>query len=228
MSVIGKKPLINRLLENLNATQLANLKSALNSANSTHYNDGADLYNNGTIGLVNIPGYSGIYFSHTLFVFSKNSQLLKPYTVTNGGNLEAIDEYCDINELRSSLDDRLIEVGAIVPENVKFIVSNIKALTDAECNDLKVGDMVAKKTGDMYHNYIVTYKEDETGICLTYADASVVETQSYDYTAGHWVYNSEDKTTFADIRGLPDYPSSTGTFVLKCVNGVLTWVEETA
>ena len=42
---------------------------------------------------------------------------------------------------------------------------------------------------------MVSYKKDDTGMCLTYADASVVETQSYDYTEGHWVYNSEDKGT---------------------------------
>lgn len=38
------------------------------------------------------------------------------------------------------------------------------------------------------------------------------------YIAG--VYSFNGKT-------IPSYPSSTGTFVLKCINGTLTWVEET-
>lgn len=71
-------------------------------------------------------------------------------------------------------------------------VSNIAALTDEEINSLEAGDIVVKKTGNQKHAYIVTYKEDKQGICLTYADATYIETVSYDYTAGHWVYNSKD------------------------------------
>ena len=37
-----------------------------------------------------------------------------------------------------------------------------------------------------------------------------------------------DLNSIGAINGktLPEYPASTGTFVLKCVDGVLTWVEE--
>lgn len=73
-------------------------------------------------------------------------------------------------------------------------VSNITALTDDQINELKAGDVVVKKTGNQKHSYRVSYKEDNTGICLTYVDASVSETVSYDYTGGHWVYNSTDVT----------------------------------
>ena len=78
-------------------------------------------------------------------------------------------------------------------------VSNIKNLTDDQCNSLECGDMVAKKTGKQYHLYLVTYKQAKHGLCLSYFDASVVETQSYDYTEGHWVYNSEDKTELGEF-----------------------------
>ena len=71
-------------------------------------------------------------------------------------------------------------------------VTNIAALTDDEINSLEAGDIVVKKTGNQKHTYIVTYKENNQGICLTYADATYIETVSYDYTAGHWVYNSKD------------------------------------
>ena len=98
-------------------------------------------------------------------------------------------------------------------------VKNIKQLNDEQCNGLKVGDVVAKKTGKQYHLYLVTYKQDKHGLCLSYFDASCIETQSYDYTAGHWVYNSEDKTSFADIGGLPDVTGADNGKVLEVLAG---------
>lgn len=90
---------------------------------------------------------------------------------------------------------------------VKMIVENIKALTDSQCDSLQCGDVVAKKTGNMFHLYQVTYKEDKHGICLTYQAAGLQETQSYDYTNEHWVYNSEDLVhtgghTDAEVKAL--------------------------
>lgn len=87
-------------------------------------------------------------------------------------------------------DDVLLVDGKEVV--VKMIVENIKQLSDSQCNELQCGDIVAKKTGNMFHLYQVTYKEDKHGICLTYQAAGLQETQSYDYIEGHWVYNSED------------------------------------
>ena len=77
----------------------------------------------------------------------------------------------------------------------KLEVTNITNLTKYQIDKLEVGDVVAKKTNGMYHHYIVSYKENNVGICLTYTDASVVETVSYDYVEGNWVYNSTDVLT---------------------------------
>lgn len=73
---------------------------------------------------------------------------------------------------------------------------NIKELTTADINKLKAGDIVLKNDSTGKHAYIVTYKKNGTGICLTYVDASVAETVSYDYNAvtKEWVYNSTDIT----------------------------------
>lgn len=76
----------------------------------------------------------------------------------------------------------------------KIEVLDIKKLTDNQINNLECGDIVAKNTNGQYHAYIVSYKQNGVGICLTYTDASVVETVSYDYTNKHWVYNSTDVT----------------------------------
>lgn len=77
--------------------------------------------------------------------------------------------------------------------------TDITALTNAQCTKLKAGDVVLKKTGNAIHAYRVSYKEYQVGMCLTYTDASTSETVSYDYTDGHWVYNSTDITNLSDM-----------------------------
>ena len=73
-------------------------------------------------------------------------------------------------------------------------VEDITALTGAQLDALEVGAKVAKKTGTAKHLYIVSYKDAENGgLCLTYTDASTVETVSYDHTESGWAYNSTDK-----------------------------------
>ena len=62
-------------------------------------------------------------------------------------------------------------------------------------DSLEVGDKVVKKTGNDRHLYLVTYKATTGGgMCLTYADASNVETVAYDRTESGWDFNSTDQT----------------------------------
>lgn len=70
---------------------------------------------------------------------------------------------------------------------------NVKTLSNSQIDLLRCGDYLVKKDASGEHAYKVTFKS-ETGMCLTYHDASVIETQSYDFVDGNWVYNSEDKT----------------------------------
>lgn len=74
-------------------------------------------------------------------------------------------------------------------------------LSGSFLNSLVAGDIVVKQTGEQQHAYIVSYKEDGTGICLTYTDASVVETISYDYVGSNWEYNSTDIQSI-DVEGI--------------------------
>ena len=75
-------------------------------------------------------------------------------------------------------------------------VEDITAIPADVLDSLECGDVVVKKTGNQRHAYWVSYKGDGAGegICLTYVDASVVETVSYDRTDEGWAYNSTDKT----------------------------------
>ena len=70
---------------------------------------------------------------------------------------------------------------------------NVKTLSNSQIDLLRCGDYLVKKDATGEHAYKVTFKS-ATGMCLTYHDASVIETQSYDKIDGVWTYNSEDKT----------------------------------
>ena len=76
----------------------------------------------------------------------------------------------------------------------RFEVDNVSELSDEQLDSLRCGDIVAKKTGNQKHAYIVSYKGEGAGegICLTYCAAGYIETISYDYINGHWLFNSKD------------------------------------
>ena len=81
--------------------------------------------------------------------------------------------------------------GAVAVE-----VEDITAIDGAILDELNVGDKVVKITGKQKHLYLVSYKGEGAGegLCLTYTDASTVETVSYDRTESGWAYNSTDPT----------------------------------
>lgn len=90
-------------------------------------------------------------------------------------------------------------------------VSDVKALSNSQIDLLRCGDWLVKKDASGEHPYQVTFKKEGVGMCLTYHDASVIETQSYDWNNSlkKWVYNSEDKTpnlldaqTEDDVEGI--------------------------
>lgn len=73
-------------------------------------------------------------------------------------------------------------------------VANMTELTSSQCESLECGDIVLKKDSTGKHAYLVSFKKDKVGMCITYTDASVVETVSYDCVEGVWTYNSTDVT----------------------------------
>lgn len=95
-------------------------------------------------------------------------------------------------DICGALSEILLELAAA---SAPIEVTDITALTGAQLDGLEVGAKVAKKTGTAKHLYVVSYKDAENGgLCLTYTDASTVETVSYDHTESGWAYNSTDKT----------------------------------
>ena len=76
-------------------------------------------------------------------------------------------------------------------------VANMTTLTNEQCERLVCGEVIVKNDSTGKHAYIVSFKKDKVGLCLTYTDAETVETVSYDYTSPNWVYNSTDITRIA-------------------------------
>ena len=91
-----------------------------------------------------------------------------------------------------------IKSATLTCSDTKVKVDDVKDIDGEILSQLKCGDVVIKEDASGEHAYIVTFKS-ETGICLTYADASVIETQSYDLVGDDWVYNSEDKGTLPEF-----------------------------
>ena len=84
---------------------------------------------------------------------------------------------------------------ALAGASLPIEVADITKLTNEQLDALNVGDKVVKITGTDKHLYLVTYKATTGGgLCLTYTDASTVETVSYDRGDSGWSYNSIDKT----------------------------------
>ncbi len=106
------------------------------------------------------------------------------------------DELAQIAEKLNIEDGKLPEIlVALAEASAPLEVTDITALTAAQLDALEIGAKVAKITGTAKHLYLVSYKDAENGgLCLTYTDASTVETVSYDHTESGWAYNSIDKT----------------------------------
>ena len=100
----------------------------------------------------------------------------------------------DITELNKKIDE-------VKDESVAHIqVSDIKTLTDDQCELLRPGDMVIKVTDTHKHSYRVSYK-GATGLCLTYSDCDNVETVAYEKGDDGWAWDSTDITPISSLRG---------------------------
>lgn len=91
---------------------------------------------------------------------------------------------------------------------LKIEVSNIKALTSAQCESLKPGDIVVKITGNDKHSYRVSYK-GQTGLCLTYSDCENVETVAYEKENDAWAWDSTDVTNIGTALHQADFDEIT-------------------
>lgn len=88
---------------------------------------------------------------------------------------------------------------------LQIVVEDITKISQSVLEDLDVGDIVAKLTNGDKHCYRVSYKKKGVGMCLTYADASRVETVSYDCIEGVWTYNSTDVSELGGSSGTKLY-----------------------
>ena len=194
MSIIRKKPYIESKLEALATSELQALVECLN--NATPVNTQAS-FKDAPTGVKAVQFTfkhndirTGIIVNKDFFLaFDTKYQALDIIELDFAhDSYKQVDEYLSIEELRRVANDLL---------TCAFAVGDVKALTSAECERLKCGNIVIKRDDSGEHAYLVTYKKDKVGICLTYMDATYVETISYDYREGEWVYNSMDTASLS-------------------------------
>ena len=205
MSKIQAKPYIEKVVATLSEEQKTSLLSLINGSNQTPAFRSLVNANNLITGAdkgvshIVLETWNKTYTGYLLYndtycvlvAYSNNTQELNIVKI----NL-ANRTYNLVKEVLSILEFRVVlgggGSGGGIPDAIE--VNNITDLSDDQIDGLKPGDLVIKKTGNQKHTYLVTYKEANQGICLTYTDASISETVSYDYSGGHWVYNSTDVT----------------------------------
>ena len=112
--------------------------------------------------------------------------------IVNQEPKESVVNTITVEEVKEIAEEKLQKKDNVL----RFFVNNIKAIDEKILDKLECGDIVVKITHQssrkMHHCYIVSYYEHKHGCCLTYTAAGYIETQSYDYIDGHWVYNSQD------------------------------------
>ena len=119
----------------------------------------------------------------------------KPVMVYDGENVSYAKR---IKKVGTSVVVVANKVYEIKSNGVTSKFEDFTKIPSAVLETIECGDVLVKTTTKQEHAYKVSYKEAATGICLTYADASSVETVSYDYTDGAWVYNSTDTTPLGE------------------------------
>lgn len=83
-------------------------------------------------------------------------------------------------------------------------VNNIKALTNAQCEALRAGDIVNKVDATGKHAYTVSFKTS-TGLCLTYSDCENIETVAYEKANDSWAWDSTDVTSIGTALHQADF-----------------------
>lgn len=242
MNGMNFKPFINSLLDSLSDEDLGTFATLINT-HSNSFKKRSLLTGNITnddkgISLATIlldsqtirSGYLVYNNSYcVLLAFNSNSERVTEFLINPSNNtFELVKEYITTDYLRHELAIRGVAAGEVGNIVAKIETNNITGLTKAQLDSLEPGDVVNKITGSDVHSYRVSYKG--SGICLTYVDASTVETVSYDRSGNNWVYNSTDKSSlildvdniFSRIAGY----DATKIQTLKNVAGYPNWIDD--
>ena len=131
---------------------------------------------------------------------SENTELVKGETsqkaVENTSPKESVVNTITVDEVKDIANEKSHEAKTKSDFPKRYFVDNIKDIDEKILDKIECGDIVVKITHQssrkMHHCYVVSYYEYKHGCCLTYTAAGYIETQSYDYIDGHWVYNSQD------------------------------------
>lgn len=106
-------------------------------------------------------------------------------------------------------------------------------LTDEEVEEIKLGVFIEGTIAGFNNPILLPSGESENsyygmllygnGIASYYINKATKGFNIYSASQGR---NNLNSVSTINGKTLPQYPSNTGTFVLKCIDGTLTWVEE--
>ncbi len=199
MSVINRKPFIKDVLQSLYADDAAELQNLVDGGEGSTLSKTLVNITNDDKGVhrCQLELKEGLFTGYLLY----NDLHVVLIAYSNKAGLDVIElnlskKTYKFVEQDLTIDELRAELEAVAHNPV---VGDVKELSSAIIEKLKCGDIIVKRTGNAGHAYLVTYKEDKVGICMTYLDASTVETVSYDWDADQdkWVYNSTDKATLS-------------------------------
>jgi hypothetical protein len=253
MSVINRKPFIQSVIDTLSDEQLESFANLLNGAESTIFRS---FLNNSYPFSTDDKGvnhcvleakdqvftgyliYNDVYC--VLIAYQEKSQALKILKIDYAHDKYTIvDEELSIAELRRIVEDNTVvaQIGDVEQSLVGKYVKIIQAPTSTTLTDDIIAEfckgciingsflgfdnpiiMPAKET-TIYYLGILIAGHEMTAYRIT-KETKVIEKQLYSRV---YALNS---VGYINGKLIPGYPSPTGTFVLKCVNGTLTWVAE--
>ena len=147
----------------------------------------------------------------------------QPVTDENGNDIIEVIA----NEVKPILDTHYVKILP-APEST--------TLTDEQIDMIKGGTFVEGEFIGFKNPVLLPPRETEeylVGIIMgDFESGSVNAITTYRITKATKVIQASSgsfniaQLSYVNGKRIPDYPASTGTFVLKSVDGVLTWVEE--
>ena len=248
MSVLNRKPYVQSVLGSLTDAQTTSLATLIDGASETLFRSFVNVsypLTTSDKGVAHcvletkdkvFTGY--LVFNNTycvLFAYNDNQEMDIVKIDYANDKYELVNEELNITEFRACLEERKegqdvdgIVEGIIDDKGVPVAlkVNDITALTKAQLEAFKSGDLVLKHiSSGVYETYVVSKWQQNGTIRLIYTSVDSIVEVVYRKEAQNWEYVSTTTTNILDMPSLPD-DALTKTYVLKAVNGVLTWVEE--
>ena len=230
MSTINKKAFISKVLESLTSEQLTTLKGLVNGSteptfksliNSTYGITSSDKGVKHIILETEERTFSGyLIYNNTycmMITYALNTQELSMFHILlNDKKVKAVSEYLDIDELRTLLDDSLIDgkVEALSSTGLKReVVEALPTGSAIQSNVIYLVPAQDTSTGNVYDEYMyINNSWEKIGSSATSGGSGVI---ILDFTPGQGISSPLTEEQYAIIAG--------DNCIIKRIEGSTTW-----